>query len=588
MGNGRNVFFVWLAGVVVLFLGFLVLPHDAFYSGDSGVKLLQVENLIANGYEDISLVYNGADIDPNDEFSPFLLRPNMFIKDGKNYSVFPVAFPYLSSFFYAMLGYAGLYVIPLLSAAILMAVVYGLASRFLPRGLAICAMLSTGFATPILFYSLCFWEHVPAVAIAYGSIYLFLKYNKNVLTALGAGLILGLAIWFRSDMAVWFAIMFVSGAVLLKEKGTLGVYLAGTTVSAGGLFWFNKIIYGEWFGHLTRNMDNKLTIPIRLRNLRVSLFALNKPQMIGGDSARWEMSFRLLRENRWLEAAFILLVVLMVGCGIWQWNANRKQKEIAWLNIVPAATGWGMLIVAIAYCVTFYFDKTPLTGTLLSGGVFTFSPFLAFALLFPCCKGKAVSSELKWLFWSSICFILIMPLPAPNDGGIRYGARYLLMAMPGLAMAAFAVVYEMVKAGKMRGVKIVFVALILVSFVIEVRGYQLLYYKKTVNQTFTQALLKSDAKRFVMTDWWPIFNSAPIMVKKKVHIAPNSRPLIKAIRRAKSLGEKRLDLIKVGKVGDNFFPQDFYNKLGVKLRGTKHLIFPYDTYFNYTIFELEL
>jgi hypothetical protein len=600
MERSMKVLLIWMASAALIVVCWLFLPHDAFFSGESGVKLIQVENLIAKRYSDITLEYRGMDIDPRSEVSPFRLEPNLFIKDGKNYSVFPVLFPFLSSFFYSAAGWNGLYVLPMLSAMGILILVYVIARRFMTLSYAVACMLAAVFATPLVFYALTFWEHTIAVFLVMLSIALFLRGGKTV----AAGIVGGTAVWFRSETVILFASMLLCGLLFMKRRRAVTLYSAASFAPLPVLLVFNKMAYGEWFGHVTRNIKASasgnlgVVIGEKTANLWRSLVGLNMPQRLPQESAGWGNSLALVRSNTVLEIACFAAIIFLALCAL----GTRRQMENARRNMQGGRRTFGMKAVFIASCVlicadaayigSFFLDRSPLITILASGGVFSFSPFLAAAFLVPLAQFRDAEERgvANWLVGSSTLFIVVASILAPNDGGLRYGARYLLPAMPILAVASFIALGAVSKHRFGRAFKYAFILMVVCSLAIEARGYELLRLKKTINRRFTQALLENPGDRVVMETWWMIFDSAPVALSKKVHILRDTRALAGIIARSRRAGERYLTLSLLKR--DGITPDDrlgrFLSAQHARVLEVKQLVSPRCTYFNFTILTLEL
>ncbi len=594
-------YFFWIGAGAILVACWLFLPKDAFYSGDSGVKLIQVENLISKRYADISLDYNGRDIDPDSEISPFLLKPNCYIQDGRNYSIFPVLFPFLSSFFYSAFGYAGLYIIPLLSAFGVLFLVYSISRLFLPRAAAVASMYVALFATPMFFYSLTYWEHMPVVFLVLMAVFMFLNGGKS---AAGSGIICGMAVWLRSEIIILFPILFLSGLYFLRRRKDINVFFLASLVPAAALFIFNRLIYGEWFGHAMRNF--KLSVSDRAgeillqkgTNLWRSLVGLNMPQLVPQEDAGWGNSLALIKSNVALETACFASAIFLVFYALLLNRRSRKRKgkkadASGHFNTIHVTFVSAVLCVATGiYLVTCFFDNSPLITVLRSGGVFSFSPFLVIALLLPAIQSQDSDKrrEIYWMLVSSASFLVITSLLAPNDGGIRYGARYLLPAIPLLSIVSFVVFHEIQRQRFGRAFRLVFIVLIACSVLIQSRGYQLLFYKKTISSRFTHSLLDNPAERIAMQAWWMIFDAAPAMVSKKVHILRDTRYLARMIESSRALGESHMTIVltRTDTITENHTLGKFFRSQNVKILRQEDLVSPYDTYFNFTILTLQL
>lgn len=591
----------WIGAAVILLVFWLFLPMDAFYSGDSGVKLIQAENLISKEYTDLSLDYNGRDIDPDSEISPFLLKPNCFIKDGRNYSVFPILFPFLSSFPYAAVGYAGLYVLPLLSAFGTLILVYSISRRFLQPAASAACMCAVLFATPVFFYSLTYSEHVPAVSLVLLSIFLFLKGGKGVPWG---GIALGAAIWFRSEIGLLIPILFVSGLSFLRRRKDITRYALFSLVPLIALLGFNKVMYGEWLGHVMRNLkqaagkDADAVLMEKGANLWRSLVGLNMPQLVPQDEAGWGNSLALVESNVTLEVLCFAAILSLLLYGLYRGGRvkDRKAKKKA----SPRRPGAAPILVAsaalavtvVVYLVTTLFDNSPLISVLASGGIFSFSAFFSIALLLPIVRtqDREARSEITWMLVSALSFVVVASLSAPNDGGIRYGARYLLPVMPLLGIVSFIVYRALQRRRFSRLFRIFFIALILCSLLVQLRGYQILYHKKSMNAGITRTLLSSPAERIAMQVWWMIFNTAPVAVTKKVHILRDTRYLAGMIENSRRVGNRYITIVltKRDTITEQHPLGRFFKSQNVRIYRQKHVVDPFDTYFNFTVVTIQL
>jgi uncharacterized membrane protein YuzA (DUF378 family) len=116
-----RITFLITIGIVTVYLGLalFVLPSDAFFSGDAGVKFIKVQNLVANNFRDLSIDEPNPSLDADGQFSP--LRQEFggfyFYRRGeKIYATYSDAFVIISSFFYALVGFEGLYLVSILPA----------------------------------------------------------------------------------------------------------------------------------------------------------------------------------------------------------------------------------------------------------------------------------------------------------------------------------------------------------------------------------------------------------------------------------------------------------------------------------------
>ncbi len=598
MKERGQIILVFAAALVILTAMWAALPREAFYTGDSGVKLVQVENLVSSRYSTVALEYNGNDIDPNSSMSPFQLRPSVYVKDGRNYSVFPILFSFLSSFPYVAFGFAGLYVLPILSGLLCIPLAYAIARHFMPHRFAMLAAALALFGTPMFFYSLTFWEHAPASCLFLASVWLFMRSARNRPAVVVSGFLLGMCAWLRTEMLVLALIAGVAGMVSLGRPRAIVAWMSGAALSVFGLLAMNRSIHGEWLGHVTRNarmggMDGLCgSVPVRMSHLWTSLFGLNAPQSFSAVGTGGPQTGVAVKSSGSLEllafGAVAGILCMSVMAFVVEYRRTRQEHhhgarpQGSWV-----LAGWAVLFLALAAAVGIYVstlsqDRAPLVTVLKSGGLFTFSPFLAMALAWPW-QGTArnqVRRGYLWLLGTSLAFIIVMPLLAPNDGGIRYGARYLLPVMPLLVILAVAVFHEFINGPGRRVFVVLMAALVMMSLLIEARGYQVLHRKKAFGRDLTATLMASSSQRVAALFWWIPFEMPRVILDRKVHMVFTLNALETLLASAKEAGDGTVDVVLPGRI-------DSLPRIeGTAVVGRKEVGAPFDTYFQVTIFTL--
>jgi hypothetical protein len=199
-------------------------PHDAFWMPDAGVKFLEMLHLTWRDGRPAAPVPNpAAALDPGGlivalhPYIPWYRGP-----DGDYYGSFPVWFPVLAWPWYRVFGLVGLVLLPAL-AGLAACWLAGLIAERLRPGRGWIAVLLTGVATPVLFYSQVFWEHTPALAAAMFGMYLLVSPVELTLGRLGVCLLLfGLASLLRREMVAPLACVAVFGGFVLWRHKRLG------------------------------------------------------------------------------------------------------------------------------------------------------------------------------------------------------------------------------------------------------------------------------------------------------------------------------------------------------------------------------
>src|SRR5512144_619255 len=136
-----------------------------FASSDAGVKLWQTQSVARTGRLDAPIEYPGAKYDPQQAYSPFV-PPWFFWQDGRPYSEYTSPFIWFSAPLYAMLGHSGLLLLPGLSGALLIVLTAWLMWRIRQDYWVVLAPLLVGLSSPLLIYSIEFWEHTPGAVLA--------------------------------------------------------------------------------------------------------------------------------------------------------------------------------------------------------------------------------------------------------------------------------------------------------------------------------------------------------------------------------------------------------------------------------------
>jgi len=159
-GTHRGAILSGLVALGVIYAGLMaVIPPGAFFSGDEGIKWLQVDSLRRHGWTSLAIDPPGGELDPAGDYIPaFLIRAH-----GEVRSIFPALMPALASVPYALAGSRAIYVVPALAALLCLVAAARLAQFVLPHPWAAVAGIASVAATPLVFYGATFWEHSLAV-----------------------------------------------------------------------------------------------------------------------------------------------------------------------------------------------------------------------------------------------------------------------------------------------------------------------------------------------------------------------------------------------------------------------------------------
>lgn len=328
---------------LVLAASLALLETRAFWVIDNANKFLQMQAILESHYRDFSIPWPGHDVDPEYRWNP-LPHPFGVVEDGRLYSFYPPAFAVVSSLPYRILGMPGLYALPFL-AGVAMLVGVARAARTLgadARGQA-AAVLVTGLGTPVWFYSVVFWEHVPAACLAlFGAegVLRFLRDGARRDLVRGCALA-ALAVYLRDELYLFCGVL---AAVATRESPGSRLRVAATSLATLAIailpLWaFQAWALGHPFGfHLDTQFAPDLATHLRERGSTLHvLFLASGPDRAVSLLAMGPFALALLlaprlgeRSAAWLPPALAGLAVL--GCGISLAGYATAESPIRWMN----------------------------------------------------------------------------------------------------------------------------------------------------------------------------------------------------------------------------------------------------------------
>ena len=258
-----------LAGVAYSLYLFSLVPEGVFFSGDGGLKALLAEQL-SRGEFHVDLVQ------PSEAWIRQLWQqglypyepPFVYYLNDKYFLSFPFPFPAISAPFYALFGYWGLYIIPLISTWAIWIFAGVACQRLKFSNWQTClSLLSLIFASNLTVYSAMYWEHTLAVSLCFAGMVIYLIPEKETgVSRQGAilgGCLLGLSVWFRSELVamvatLFFLIYFVGFGKYINRslifpsldflKKNRELFFISTFLTIGIFFACNQLIYGRLLG----------------------------------------------------------------------------------------------------------------------------------------------------------------------------------------------------------------------------------------------------------------------------------------------------------------------------------------------------
>ncbi len=480
-----------------------------FASSDAGVKLWQTQSVARTGRLDAPIDYPAAVYDPEHVYSPFV-PPWFFWQDGQPYSEYASPFIWFSAPLYALLGHKGLLVLPGLSGALLVMLAAWLMWRIRQDYWAVLAPILAGLSSPLLIYSIEFWEHTPGAvlaALALAGIVKAIDSRRRALWLIGAGMAIGVGLTMRAELYV-YPIAIALGLVLLRS--VLPFFRSIVFLALGGL-----LTTGPWWLYQAARWGNPLG-PRVAQNVP-GLGGTEMLQRLGDTTGRnWTMAWPGGGSGvEWLNVLGVTLVLLTVLALV----LRRAQlgRALFWISAVTIV---GMMVIVLWRLAHWQNEITLRPDDLLT----TFPAILVLFLLLPYSfahqRATAASNRMltRFLLVVAVSFLVLVVLVSPFQGGVQWGPRFLLPMIVPLAVVLVdevASLWPQIGRVQRTGLAMVLSALLLVGGYSTWLGAQFIRNGQT-GSAEPQQLIDSLPARVVVADAWFIPQGAPYTFTNKL------------------------------------------------------------------------
>ncbi len=472
--KATSIVHISLLGLALFLLAWAAFSSLTFLTSDTGLRFLQIRELIAHQWQTFAIDYPAQFLDPDLQYPPYYYAYSLI--DNQIYLNISHFLPWLASFLYVALGPIGLSVMPVLGGLLTAVAVYrlGVLAQVKYTRLLLWA---TVFGTPILFYSLELWDHTLAAACATWAVYGAASgiMNGRWQPLAWGGAAAGIGLGQRPEMypfaiALGMALIIITWPQWRKWTAFMGGGLAGALP-----IWFLQY---RWVGH-----------PFGLA-LAANLFDYGRPEAYPAQSYSGvpmppaaKVGYLLLHirpQTIILVAVFLLIVGIFTLIFSLRLPALRRSHWL-WGGLALTLLGYGM-----------YFIHAK--SNMLVGLVTTF-PVMAFAIAHVDQSNDESATRpvyrLTWL--TALLFLGIMLAFWPTFGGSQWGARYLLPVYPLLLFSAF-YSYTAWSQGEERPytnrLRIIFFALLSASFMLQAMGARLLLIKHSEQIAIRNAVAK--------------------------------------------------------------------------------------------------
>jgi hypothetical protein len=404
---------LFAAVALLYFILALTIPGETFWSGDEGLRYLQVLNMEKNGLLARELPYPGQDIDPEGRYYP-LTAP--YVRQGSNgYAIqYSPALPLLAYPFYKLFGRGGI-CIPIIAFSLWWLWLTWQLARHMHSLSSLRPMVVMAFLSPLPIYSLLFWDHSAGGALAtLALLKLAQSDNFTLRPYIYAGLALGVGVWFRTEILLLAAAAIIALIASRDHRWNAPVLVAlGMLAGALPLLVFQWVFEGDpmgrhFTGHLAASqasMGESVSRPF-WSLLHVRWHYIN-----------WTY-FRF--SPYWKENA--LLIAGLAALVIWP-RLERVKKEHKDFCVFP----WMLVLLYMAYCLSgIDYAKT-------ATGLFAAFPLAALILM----PGPVPWGD-RWPLLRLIGLLyvgMLMVLTPTILGGLQWGPRYLLPVLPLICLA---------------------------------------------------------------------------------------------------------------------------------------------------------
>lgn len=495
----RPVFALSLLCLAALYVGLSLSlsSFHAFWSPDSGARFAMIRSWQEHG-RFVPLYYPPAGADPSGRLHPlayFLFRSPHGLS-----TMYQPLFPLLCGLAYRAFGFAGLSLLPVLCGLGTV-----IATRATARRIGLFPLwlpLVMGFATPLVLYSVIFWDHSALMLLAAWAGYWMLRavQDGDLRPALVTGALLGVGLWVHElCLALFLATCLAALPLLRLRRHIIGGLLLGFAPVSALWGFCNWILYGAVGGaHLGANVfQNSQNHPFSLALILDPAGLANRTMLELFGAAFSDYHDTLLPYIR-------IFAVTLASFTVVSWLSRRLRPVMPILSLA---------IALMALALTLSADWV--------SGLFEGTPLLIPALAVPWSVGREAANTpapptaifFAWLSrtcWLFALFVLVDPITP----GVDWGGRYLLPMLPLLVLlSAHALQRSLQDApGGKRTAAAALVILVGISAACQVRGLQTVRLTMADNQALSTQVGRLNTPVLVTDSLWtgPNLMAAPL------------------------------------------------------------------------------
>lgn len=450
----KTGFHIVLISLILLALGWYIASFDTFFSSDTGLRFMQVRQLIDHGWRTFAIDYPQQILDPNLEHVPYYYAYSLI--DSEIYFDVSHVYPLLVSFFYSFLGKIGLPIVAVTGTVLTAVAIYKLAKLTnLPRPQIL--LWVTVFATPMLFYSLELWDHTLAAACGAWAVYGVAKalVGNRWQPAFWSGLVAGFGLAQRPEMYLFTLVLGLAVLIFAWRRWRLIMaFIVGGVISTFIIWGLQYIWVGHPFG---------MAFAPHFFGYGVPQISLVEPE---GFPKLFKFSFLLFYVQPDGMLTFVATLLILLGIILIVFSLRQeKMRKPTWLMA-------GGIACLTGYILLMYYAR----NGLIPGIISTF-PLIGLSLAYVDDENGRFTRIHQFIYFVTLLFLGGMILVWPALGGRQWGARYLLPAYPLLVFLAYYTYATMLPQlqNKMQNtLRFVAVSLLITSVFLQVMGVRAL------------------------------------------------------------------------------------------------------------------
>jgi hypothetical protein len=472
MTRRHEVLALMLATLIVAIVLIATQPRDVFWGPDSGNHFIQTQSIL-RGH--IAIEHR------------FPIGHHFVDIANKTYSTYSPAFPAAAAPFYAAFGHWGLFVLTILGTLLMIALLPALTTRsiLLPGVLLV-------FGTPVLWYTIVFWEHTLAAGIAVAAFILAERERPLI-----AGVLAAISTVFREEGYVVIASIVIAMLVTRRRPWS---FAAAAIIALVPWWFFNWRLFGNPLG-LHAAIYSSIAQGNKLANFYPFLFEFSQNRILCIVTAVLLLACSGVRR----PAAALPSAACCRPTAASRGVESGALAPHSRLLFIAATAGFVTLTILLLL------SPAPMRETLYTQGLFPAIPFSAAMFL-------SWREQPRFRVVAVLTGIILTTLIVNQaDFGVTWGPRHYFWMFPLIAVMAI----ESIPASRL--IMIAAAVLAICSFAIQFEGIRTLRMKLRFSENLLRAV-RTDANRVVVTDvFWIPEDLASAFFEKDIALARNDQ-----------------------------------------------------------------